>query len=73
MFTFDSIISSVQSAQKSLVSYITDAQIRDSVSSVIDAQAQYAQTAAKAMTDIATTIGKQLNHIGAANLCAASK
>lgn len=73
MFTADSIISSVQSAQKSILSYVTDKQLRESLTDIVNAQASFAQVVSKSITDIATNVGKQMNSFDVANLCTPAK
>jgi hypothetical protein len=62
MFTFDSIIDTVTSAQKSFVeTYVADKKIQAEVLKLVDAQAKFAKTTYKNGLELAETAVKNFN------------
>ena len=60
MFTLDTVIDTVQSGKKTFVTtFITNEAVKDAMYKFIDAQTAYTKEAAKAGTDMFTTVTKE--------------
>lgn len=60
MFTLDTVIDTVQSGKKTFVnSFVTNETIKSAMIDFIDAQTAYTKEAAKAGTDMFTTVTKE--------------
>jgi hypothetical protein len=62
MFTFDSIIDTVQGNQKSFVeTYVTDKKVQSELVKLIEAQSKFAKTSYKNTLEVAETAVKNFN------------
>jgi len=61
MFTFDTAIEAVQTAKKEAVkTFVKNEAIAKSLTEMVDAQTEYAKSAMKNGTDIATKVGAEM-------------
>jgi hypothetical protein len=60
MFTLDATIDTVQTGKKTFVNtFVTNEKVKEAMISFIDAQTEYTKEAAKATTDMFTTVAKE--------------
>lgn len=60
MFTIDTLVSTVQSYAKTPLAFVTNKSVRQNLEQIIDAQADYTKATAKAVTEIFTTVGQEV-------------
>lgn len=60
MFTLDATIDAIQTGKKTFVTtFVTNESVKDAMLAFIDAQTEYTKEAAKATTDVVTTVAKE--------------
>lgn len=62
MFTLDSIISTAQAYAKAPIAFVPSKDIRTGLNEIVDAQAAFAQATTKAVTDIVTSMNKEITN-----------
>lgn len=61
MFTYDAVIDAVQNSKKTFVTtFVKNEKVAEALNSFVDAQAEYTKMAAKATSDMATTVTSEL-------------